>query len=57
MNRKKPVEPDQVRMPADEFDEIMRRALGVPSPARSEHEPKKDAEEHETNQPSQTNKP
>jgi hypothetical protein len=30
---KKPVEPDEMRMPADKFDEIMRRALDAPLPS------------------------
>ena len=29
---KKPIEPDDLRMPADEFDAIMRRALDAPPP-------------------------
>ncbi len=36
---KKPVEPDEMRMPADQFDEIMGRALGVPPPTA---QPKRD---------------
>ena len=35
---KEPAEPEEMRMPADQFDKMMRRALGVaPPPA----EPKK----------------
>ncbi len=30
---KKPVEPDEMRMPADEFDGIMRHALDAPPPS------------------------
>jgi hypothetical protein len=30
---KKPAKPDDLRMPADQFDEMMRHALGVPSPS------------------------
>ena len=30
---KKPAEPDEMRMHADQFDEMMRHALGVPSPS------------------------
>jgi hypothetical protein len=30
---KKPAEPDEMRMPADKFNELMRHALGVPSPS------------------------
>ena len=29
----KTTEPDEMRMPADKFDEMMRHALGVPSPS------------------------
>lgn len=33
MNKSKtPAEPDEMRMPADKFDEMMRRALGAPPP-------------------------
>lgn len=35
MNKNKPAEPDEMRMPAAEFDEIMRRALGVPPPSEA----------------------
>jgi hypothetical protein len=31
---KKPPEPDEMRMPAAEFDEMMRGALGAPIPDR-----------------------
>ncbi len=30
---KKPVEPDEMRIPADKFDELMRHALGAPPPS------------------------
>ncbi len=30
---KKPAKPDEMRMPADEFDEMMRRALDAPPPS------------------------
>ncbi len=29
---KKPPEPDEMRMPAAEFDEMIREALGAPAP-------------------------
>ena len=29
---KKPAEPDEMRMPAEKFDEVMRRALSAPPP-------------------------
>lgn len=31
--KNKPTEPDEMRMPADRFDELMRHALGAPSPS------------------------
>jgi hypothetical protein len=37
---KKPAEPDELHMPADKFDEMMRRALGTPSPAQSKQKKK-----------------
>lgn len=37
---KKPAEPDEMRMPADKFDDMMRRALGTPPPAPSKRKPK-----------------
>lgn len=37
---KKDVEPDEMRMPADQFDEIMRRALGAANPPAQPKPPK-----------------
>jgi hypothetical protein len=38
---KKPAEPDEMRMPADKFDEMMRRALDAPPPkAKPKGEPR-----------------
>lgn len=34
---KKPTEPDEMRMPADKFDEMMREALRVVTPAKGEN--------------------
>jgi hypothetical protein len=36
---KKPTEPDEMKMPATEFDEMMRRALGAPPPPDAKKEP------------------
>ena len=49
---KKQIEPDDMRMPADKFDEMMRHALGAPPPSEQPKtkpgskaaKPKKDAE-------------
>ena len=30
---KRSAEPDEMRMPADQFDEMMRHALGAPQPS------------------------
>ncbi len=41
---KKTVEPDEMRMPADEFDTMMRRALGAPPPPGDAKKPAKPKE-------------
>ena len=33
--KSKTAEPDEMRMPADKFDDMMRRALSVPNPQPS----------------------
>ena len=37
---KKPVEPDELRMPAEKFDEMMRKALGAAPPTDAQNKPK-----------------
>lgn len=38
---KKLIEPDEMRMPADEFDAMMRRALDAPPPLDEQAEARK----------------
>ena len=40
---KKPKEPDEMRMPADEFDKVMRQALGAAAPPLASKKPSKKA--------------
>lgn len=51
MIKKKPDEADEMQMPAEEFDAIMREALGVPPPARPAQEGKDRGKKGEKKRP------